>query len=194
MSNPEIIEVEQLKEPKDFYHFLDNEPSLEEAACYEGNRKYTLAKSLLISAIEIRTKALDQAEKIKEIDENNADLWWDITETLEEEIGQAISNLNGVQYYLDKGFEEMSPEEEDKERQKIASKQIRKLRIEYLKYISVTVVLTLLFCIKAYIKNPWLVILPILVGAIIIFIQTIMCSVRIVHEIPYIEKDKNERG
>ena len=194
MSNPEIIEVEQLKEPKDFYHFLDNEPSLEEAACYEGNRKYTLAKSLLISAIEIRTKALDQAEKIKEIDENNADLWWDITETLEEEIGQAISNLNGVQHYLDKGFEEMSPEEEDKELYKEASKQIRKLRIEYLKYISVTVVVTLLFCIMAFIKNPWLVILPILVGAFIILIQTIMCSVRIEYEVPYIEKPKNERG
>ena len=168
MNKKKSINVDDLNNPEDFYFFLDNEPLFDEDLLFGySNWKLTLRESLLTKSIEIRKKALDRARKIEEIDENNDYEWWSICETLEEDIDQAKFELEEVQNYLARGIVEITPEVLYQE----AIRKRREIKIKYLKDISLTVALTFIFCIYAYIDNPWLILLPISIGVIIIFIQ-----------------------
>jgi hypothetical protein len=183
MKEKKAINVYELNNTEDFYYFLENEPLFDEDLLFgDGDWKLALRESLLIKSIEIRKKALDRARKIGEFDDSNDSIWWDIYDSLEQGIDHAQYELENVQNYLAREIEEITPEVAYQD----ALRERRKIKIRYMKYICITVALTAFFSIKAFIVNPWLVILPILIGAIIIFIQTIYCSMSIEYEIPYI--------
>ena len=183
MDKKKSFNIDDLNNPEDFFFFLDNEPLFDEDLLFGyGDWKLDLRESLLIESIEIRKKALDRARKIEENDENNDYEWWGICETLEEDIDQAISGLETVQNYLARGIDKLSPEVVYQD----ALRKRSKIKTQYMKYICITVAVTAFISIKAFIMNPWLVILPILLGAIVILIQTLLCSGEIARKIPYI--------
>jgi hypothetical protein len=176
MNEKNSINVDDLNNPKDFFNILDNEPLFDKEYCYEiSDQRLDLRESLLINCIEVLQEALGRARLIEGIDDKNEYEWWDICETLEENIDQAIYDLEEVQNYIARGIKEITPEIIAQD----ALTKRRKIKIKYMKYIGLTVALTLYICFKAYMVNPWLIILPTFVGVIVIFIQTISCSLDI---------------
>ena len=111
MNEKSSINVDDLNNPKDFYNILDNEPLFDKEYCYEiSGQRLDLRESLLIKCIEILKKALDRARLIEENDDQNEYEWWDICETLAENIDQAKYDLEEVQSYISRGIKEITPE------------------------------------------------------------------------------------
>jgi hypothetical protein len=172
MKEKKSINVDDLNNPEDFYYFLENEPSLEEADGFLSELKFSLAEPFLISGLEKRQKALERLKGIEDTD--NADDWYDISETLGEEMDQALSDLKHVLSYLAQGIEELSPEEAHQEKLKKIRKLFIRLRVDAIR-ISIA---TIPMCLYAYTLDPRYTALPIFIGAFIIFIQWISYLVK----------------
>jgi len=191
MNENNSINVDNLNNPKDFNNILDNDPLFDKEYCYEiSGQRLDLRESLIINCIEVLQEALGRARLIEGIDDKNEYEWWDICETLEENIDQAIYDLEEVQSYIARGIQEITPEIIAQD----ALTKRRKIKIKYLKYIGLTVLLTLYFCFEAYKVTPWLVVLPIFMSVIVIILQVAACSYDIVNNAPLRYREFNSES